>query len=249
MEESIKTEESITKDVAHEPNKSIVELQDVFKIFHQGKSKVMALRGITLTLAEGEIVVIMGPSGSGKTTLLHAIAGLVTPDSGEVIFDGQNISHIPEKDHQQYLLHKIGIIFQFFNLIPTLTAAGNIELPLLLANVKNPDRKDRITALLQMVNMQDRAHHHPSTLSGGEKQRIAIAQALANQPHVILADEPTGNVDSNAAEEIMAIFTNIVQKNPHCMIIIVTHNPAFKSIADRVLILKDGVLYEQNPEQ
>lgn len=182
----------------------------------------------------------MGPSGSGKTTLLNVIAGMEKPNAGSVKIKDLEITRLKDEGIQKLLQYEIGIIFQFFNLIPSLTAAGNVELPMSIIKIPKEKRKSRVRSLLEQVGLESRARHRPFTLSGGEKQRVAIAQAFSNDPSIILADEPTGNIDSVSAEKIMNIFHKTMKNNPDKAIIIVTHDPSFRKIADRTLVLRDG---------
>jgi putative ABC transport system ATP-binding protein len=223
----------------------IVSLHGVHKIFKQGQNEVMALKNIDLQIYPGELVVIMGPSGSGKTTLLHVIAGISRPSAGKILVNELEVNRLKDEGIQDLLQNHIGIIFQFFNLIPTLTAAGNVEMPMIVARVPKKERQSRVNLLLEEVGMSDRAKHRPFALSGGEKQRIAIAQAFANNPELILADEPTGNVDSISAEKIMQYFQKALADNPDKAMIIVTHDSAFRKIADRTMVLKDGEIVKE----
>jgi putative ABC transport system ATP-binding protein len=218
----------------------IVKLEGVYKIYKQGHLEVIALKNINLTVMPGELIVVMGPSGSGKTTLLNVISGMERPNAGSVKIKTLEVTRLKDEGIQKLLQHEIGIIFQFFNLIPSLTAAGNIELPMNIIKIPKAERKERVKELLAQVGLENRARHRPFTLSGGEKQRVAIAQAFANNPSIILADEPTGNIDSVSAEKIMKIFHETMEKNPEKAVIIVTHDPAFRKIADRTLVLRDG---------
>ncbi len=226
-------------------NDPIVSLKGVYKIFKQGHLEVIALKNINLDIYPGELIVIMGPSGSGKTTLLNVISGMEKPNAGNVLIKNLEVTRLKDEGIQKLLQHEIGIIFQFFNLIPSLTAAGNIEFPMNITKVPKVERKKRVQALLQKVDLENRARHRPFTLSGGEKQRIAIAQAFANDPSLILADEPTGNIDSVSAEKIMRIFSQTIEENQDKAIIIVTHDPAFRKIADRTLVLRDGEIIRE----
>jgi len=219
---------------------SIVKLEGVYKIYKQGHLEVIALKNINLTVMPGELIVVMGPSGSGKTTLLNVISGMERPNAGSVKIKNLEVTRLKDEGIQKLLQHEIGIIFQFFNLIPSLTAAGNVELPMNIIKIPKAERKERVKTLLAQVGLENRARHRPFTLSGGEKQRVAIAQAFANNPSLILADEPTGNIDSVSAEKIMNIFHETMEKNPEKAVIIVTHDPAFRKIADRTLVLRDG---------
>jgi len=225
--------------------KTNVECRNVFKIFKQGSLEVVALRNINLKIYQGEIVVIMGPSGSGKTTILNLISGMVEPTAGKIIVDGRDVTKLKDDEIQKHLQTKIGIVFQFFNLVPSLTAKGNLELPLIIANAPVAYRKERVDYLLEAVDMTNRANHRPYTLSGGEKQRIAIAAAIANDPLILLADEPSGNIDSVAEQKVLEIFRKFIDQNPKKSLIIVTHNANIRKIADRTFILKDGQIIRE----
>ncbi|MHA1520751.1 MAG: ABC transporter ATP-binding protein [Promethearchaeota archaeon] len=219
----------------------IVQLSGVYKIFKQKKIEVMALRGIDLTLYPGELVVIMGPSGSGKTTLLNCLCGIERPNAGSVKIKGMEITKLRDEGIQKLLQEEIGIVFQSFNLIPSLTAAGNVELPMIvLGKLNKQNRKDRLEDLLTKVGLDHRLHHRPATLSGGEKQRLSIAMAFANDPALIIADEPTANVDSVSAGSIMTVFKEFMASNPNKALLIVTHDPALRKIADYTLVIRDG---------
>ncbi len=209
-----------------------IECKGVYKIFKQGNLEVVALRDINVKIHKGEIVVIMGPSGSGKTTFLNLISGMVNPSAGKVLVEGRDVAKLKDEEIQKHLQKKIGIVFQFFNLIPSLTAKGNIELPLNIAKASVKYRNQRTKYLLNVVEMTKRANHRPYTLSGGEKQRIAIAAAIANDPLILLADEPSGNIDSVAEMKVMEIFRKFIAQNPEKSLIIVTHNANFREIAD-----------------
>ena len=236
------TSSTITKKSKAVP---IVSLNEVYKIFKQGQNEVMALKKINFQIYPGELVVIMGPSGSGKTTLLHVMAGITRPSAGTILMNNLEVNRLKDEGIQDLLQNHIGIVFQFFNLIPTLTAAGNVEMPMIVAKTPKKDRQQRVNTLLEEVGMLNRAKHRPFALSGGEKQRIAIAQAFANNPELILADEPTGNVDSISAEKIMTYFKKALQDNPDKAMIIVTHDSAFRKIADRTMVLKDGEIVKE----
>lgn len=225
--------------------KKIIDCRDVFKIYKQGKLEIFALRNLNLAVYEGELIVIVGPSGSGKTTLMNVITGLERPTAGKIKIKGLEMTQLKEKQIEHMLQHKFGIIFQFFNLIPTLTIYGNVELPMLIAEKEKKFQKERIKLLLNKVGLLNRAFSRPHTLSGGERQRVAIAMALANDPEIIIADEPTGNLDSISAQKILDLFQEFNQNNPKKAIIIVTHDPIFRQIADRTLILQDGAIVEE----
>ncbi|MHA1672251.1 MAG: ABC transporter ATP-binding protein [Promethearchaeota archaeon] len=219
----------------------IAQLTGVYKIFKQKKIEVMAIRGIDLKIYPGELVVIMGPSGSGKTTLLNCLCGIERPNAGSVKIKGMEITKLRDEGIQKLLQEEIGIVFQSFNLIPSLTAAGNVELPMIvLGHLNKKDRRTRVEDLLTKVGLDHRLHHRPATLSGGEKQRLSIAMAFANDPALIIADEPTANVDSVSAENIMTVFKEFMASNPNKALLIVTHDPALRKIADYTLVIRDG---------
>lgn len=227
------------------PQQINIHVEDVYRIFRQGELEVVALKNINLKIYAGEIVVIMGPSGSGKTTLLNCISGLDKPSAGHIHIRGFDIVNMTDDAIQKVLQNEIGIVFQFFNLIPSLTAAGNISLPMVIAEKDEEYKKNRLGHLLELVNLKERRHHRPFTLSGGEKQRVAIAMAFANDPTVILADEPTGNIDSVTSEKVITLFQDFISENPEKSIVIVTHDPSLRKIADRTLIIKDGEIFRE----
>lgn len=222
-----------------------IRCQNVYRIFRQANLEVIALKDVSLDIYAGEIVVIMGPSGSGKTTLLNVISGMDRTSAGHIFIRGYDITRMNDQGVQKILQNEIGIVFQFFNLIPSLTAEGNIELPMTIAGKDLNFKKERVKQLIQDIDLEDRAHHRPFTLSGGEKQKIAIAMAFANNPTVILADEPSGNIDSVSSENVMKIFKDFIRKNPKKSVVIVTHNPNLRKIADRTLIIKDGSIIRE----
>jgi putative ABC transport system ATP-binding protein len=217
---------------------NVIELKDVCKDYGIGESKVKAVCDINLKIRKSEIVAIMGPSGSGKSTLLDILGCLDRPTRGKVVIDGVDVSKLDENGLAKIRREKIGFIFQFFYLIPSLTALKNVELPMtFLGSIKNKERK--ANELLKMVGLEGRINHRPNQLSGGESQRVAIARALANEPQIILADEPTGNLDSKSGKEVMEILVNL-NKERGVTLIIVTHDPSIAKHAERVINLKDG---------
>ena len=234
-----------TESITIKEKRVNIDCRNVFKIFKQGTLEVVALRNINMKIYKGEIVVIMGPSGSGKTTLLNLISGMVAPTAGKVLVEGRDVTKLKDNEIQKHLQTKIGIVFQFFNLVPSLTAKGNVELPLIIADAPAKYRKERVKYLLDAVEISQRANHRPFTLSGGEKQRIAIAAAIANDPLILLADEPSGNIDSVAEKKVMEIFRKYIDQNPEKSLVIVTHNANLREIADRTLILKDGQIIRE----
>lgn len=237
--------DSIGKPLESLDRKVNIEVNNVYKIYNQGKLEVIALKAMNLKIYAGEIVVIMGPSGSGKTTLLNCISGMDQVTAGKIFIRGFDITRMRDEGIQKILQNEIGIVFQFFNLIPSLTAEGNIELPMTIAKKSEKYKKERSELLLKEIGLENRRNHRPFTLSGGEKQRVAIAMALANNPTIILADEPTGNIDSISSEHILEIFQSFIKNHPDKSIVIVTHNPAVRKIADRTLIIKDGQIIRE----
>jgi len=217
----------------------IIELRDVWRTYVMGENQVHALRGINLKVRKGEFVAIMGPSGSGKSTAMNMVGCLDIPTKGEVYLSGQNISHLHESDLAQIRGRKIGFIFQKFNLINTFTAKENIMLPMLFQGIPETERHRRADALLKLVDLSDRADHRPSELSGGQQQRVAIARSLAVEPEVILADEPTGNLDSKSGASVMD-FLKKLHKEKNTTIVMVTHDEHIAHNAQRIEFLKDG---------
>jgi putative ABC transport system ATP-binding protein len=222
-------------------SKSIIRLSDVWKVYKMGDVEVPALRGLNVDIKYGEFVAIMGPSGSGKSTAMNMVGCLDTPTKGSVFLDNTDISNLSESDLAQIRGKKIGFIFQKFNLIPNLTALENIMLPMVFQEVSVNERKKQAQKLLELVGLGDRINHKPSELSGGQQQRVAIARALANDPEVILADEPTGNLDSRTGENVMT-FLKKLHKEKNKTIIMVTHDSNIAKNADRIELLKDGAL-------
>lgn len=216
----------------------IINLRDIHKTYDNGKVRVEALKAVNIGIARGEFVAIMGPSGSGKSTLMNIIGCLDRTTSGEYELDGLKI-HL-QADRRLALIRnlKIGFVFQAFNLLPRMTAYQNIELPLIYAGVKMTERNRRVTEALDKVGLLDRARHRPNELSGGQKQRVAIARALINNPPIILADEPTGNLDSSTGTEIMKLFQNLNREG--VTIILVTHDQEIASHSDRGIRFRDG---------
>ncbi len=220
-------------------NGTVIELKDVTKKYQMEEVEVQALRNIDLKIKEKDFVAIMGPSGSGKSTLLHMIGLLDRPTSGKVYIDGTDISKLNDSTLARLRGEKIGFVFQFFNLLPTLNAEENIRLPMLILERNRTEIDPTLSKLLKTVNLETRAKHLPSQLSGGERQRVAIARALANDPPLILADEPTGNLDSKTGEEIMR-FLHKLQEDKKVTIIMVTHEPDIAEFAKHTIYLKDG---------
>jgi len=216
----------------------ISEVQDVWKIYPLDDRKVEALRGVSLCVEPGEFVVIMGPSGGGKSTLLHLLGAMDTATRGEVYMDGMSLSQMSDGDRTHLRCHQIGFVFQAFNLLPTLTALQNVEIALRLAGVGRSVRRARAIEVLTRVELADQMHHRPAQLSGGERQRVAIARALANRPRLLLADEPTGNLDSATGQSIIDLFRQFNTEGQ--TIVMVTHNTELAQQAGRKVILRDG---------
>jgi putative ABC transport system ATP-binding protein len=225
----------------------IYSLREVSRVYGEGASEVQAVRALDLEIDRGEFVVVVGPSGSGKTTLLQLLGALDRPTSGEIDFEGRDLSRLRDGELTALRLRTIGFIFQQFNLIPTLTAAQNVEVALAPTGVSGDARKRRALELLESVGLAARAEHLPSELSGGEQQRVAIARALANKPHVLLADEPTGNLDTTTGEEIMALLKGLSVDHGH-NVVLITHDVAIAAKAQRVIRLQDGQLLADSAE-
>ncbi len=225
----------------NEAETPILEVKNLGKIYKLGKVQVKALNGVSLRVKRAEFVAIMGPSGSGKTTLLNLIGTLDTPTEGTILLDQEDLSKLSESDKDRIRRHKIGFIYQFYNLIPVLSARENVELPMDIANVDRGKSRERTDQLLKMVGLSDRADHRPDELSGGEQQRIAIARALANQPSLILADEPTGDLDTKTGKEIIGELKALC-KDEEVTVIIVTHDPVAAELADRIVYMRDGTI-------
>ncbi|HDH41593.1 MAG TPA: ABC transporter ATP-binding protein [Candidatus Altiarchaeales archaeon] len=221
----------------------MIELRDVWKIYKMGNVEVPALRGLTMKVYPHEFVAIMGPSGSGKSTAMNMIGCLDVPTRGEVYLDGEDVSRLSESDLAQIRGRKIGFIFQTFNLMPRLTALENVMLPMTFQDIPRYERERRAKELLEDVGLGERIYHKPSELSGGERQRVAIARSLANNPRVILADEPTGNLDSKMGREIMEMLLELHSGNGKT-IVMVTHDESLSGYADRIIHLRDGRIIE-----
>jgi len=217
---------------------AVIELKNLTKTYHLGDEALNALDGVECTINAGEFVAITGPSGSGKSTLANIIGGLDKPSSGTVVVDGNDLSHVYDRQLSDYRNHHIGFVFQSFNLQGTQTALENVMLPLVFSRMKPKDRKARAKECLDAVGLGDRLEHKPSQLSGGQRQRVAIARALAVKPSVILADEPTGNLDSARGDEIMKLLRDLNKQG--ITLIIITHDMSIARQADRVIQIKDG---------
>ena len=221
---------------------AVYELRDVSRTYALGGAQVHAVREIDLTLRPGESVAIVGPSGSGKTTLLQLLGALDRPTGGELLFEGRDVGRLGDRALSELRLEVLGFVFQQFNLIPTLTAAQNVEIALAPTSTRRAERRERVLSLLASVGLGERADHVPSKLSGGEQQRVAIARALANDPHVLLADEPTGNLDSTTGAEIMDVLLSLSGDEQRRTVIVVTHDSDVARRAARVIRMLDGRL-------
>jgi len=221
---------------------SMVDVKDVRKVYRRGSEEVVVLDGLSLDVAEGDFAVLMGPSGSGKTTLLNLIAGIDKPTSGDVVVNGVRVSSLGESQLADYRRDNVGFIFQFYNLIPVLTATENVALPLILhGSISGRERRERALTALKVVGLADRADHYPRQLSGGQEQRVAIARAIVNDPKVLVADEPTGDLDASSAAEILELMETL-NKEYEKTIVMVTHDPRAAERAHTQHHLEKGVL-------
>ena len=225
-------------------NPPIVEAKAIVKTYDTGAVRVEALRGVDLTLERGEMAAIMGPSGCGKTTLLNCLSGLDTVDEGDVVIDGTSLAHMSDRERTDYRARHMGFVFQFYNLMPVLSAVENVELPLLVSRVDGRTARRRALEALDLVGIADRAEHVPDELSGGERQRVTIARSLVNDPAIVWADEPTGDLDSENAQEIVALMRRLnVERG--LSFLIVTHDIAVGRQTDRIVRMLDGTVVEE----
>ncbi|MCE5209179.1 MAG: ABC transporter ATP-binding protein [Chloroflexi bacterium] len=223
---------------------SIVSASDLKKVYGSGLASVMALGGISMEVKQGEFVAVMGPSGCGKSTLLHLLGGLDHPSAGNVIIDGENLADLSDQRLTELRRRKIGFIFQFYNLIPVLTAVENAALPMTLDGVRAAEAHHKAALWLNRLGLADRINHRPDQLSGGEQQRVAIGRALLTEPALILADEPTGNLDTHASDEIAVLMRKVADEYDRA-VVMVTHDPRIAAYADRILFLKDGSIIDE----
>ncbi len=230
----------ITGDTIRTAGRVVIDIENITKHYVMGEETVHALRGVTLQIRRNEYLAIMGPSGSGKSTLMNMLGCLDTPSSGRYEFNGKDVSAMDGDELAEIRNKEIGFVFQTFNLLPRSTSLRNVELPLIYAGIDPQTREERAAEALRSVGLGDRLQHKPNELSGGQRQRVAIARALVNDPSIILADEPTGNLDSKTGEEIMALLENLYQHGN--TIILVTHEPDIAKHARRTVYLRDGVI-------
>jgi len=223
---------------------SMVQIRNVTKVYERGKQKIEVLHGLTLEIPRGDFVALMGPSGSGKTTLLNLIGGLDQPTAGEITVGGRRIDQLSSGQLAQWRAHNVGFVFQFYNLMPVLTAEGNVELPLLLTKLSGAQRRKNVAVALEIVGLADRAKHKPKELSGGQEQRVAIARALVSDPQLLVCDEPTGDLDRKTADEILGLL-QVLNREHGKTIVMVTHDPKAAEFARRTLHLEKGQLLEQ----
>ena len=249
QDNKMKSTNSYPVDIPNSANKGreeiVLRAGHLRKVYHVGEIKVPALRGVDLEIKRGEFVAIMGPSGSGKSTLLHLISGLDRPTGGEVMLAGQRLSSLDDEALSVLRRRKIGFVFQTFNLIPMLTAEENVMLPLLIDGRDPKESQERMESLLQLVHIADRKDHKPDQLSGGQQQRVAIARALVTEPEIVMADEPTGSLDTNSGTVVLDLLRR-VREGSGTSIVMVTHDPRSASYADRVVYLRDGKVVDES---
>ena len=224
----------------------MIRCTDVRKVYPQGGSEIIALAGVTLQIPKGAFTVIMGPSGSGKSTLLHLIGGLDRPTGGELLVDGRLIGQMADDEVTLFRRTKVGFVFQFFNLLPTLTALENVTLPFVLDGVSRQEADRKGQSALEKVGLAKRMHHLPEELSGGEIQRVAMARALAFDPPIVLADEPTGNLDSKSGEAVLSLLRQIKEENG-CTVVMVTHSEEAARYGEQIIFLRDGRVERRTP--
>jgi len=234
----------MTPNESAAPPEALIRLRDVYKIYQRDKIEIPVLTGLSMDVGAGEFLALMGPSGSGKSTLLNLIAGIDTPTRGEVWVAGASLGSLKPDKLAAWRARHVGFIFQLYNLIPVLTAYQNVELPLLLTKLNATDRKKRVRLAMELVGLEDRDHHYPHQLSGGQEQRVAIARAIVGDPTLLVADEPTGDLDAKNAEEILTLLQRL-NKEMGKTIVMVTHDPHAAERAHAILHLEKGVLKEQ----
>ena len=224
---------------------AVIQIENLTRTYQMGETEVRALAGVSLQVKRNEYIAIMGPSGSGKSTLMNMIGCLDTPSSGEYILNGNRVSQMDDSDLAEVRNREIGFVFQTFNLLPRTSCLANVELPLIYAGIKASDRKERALEVLDKVGLGDRVDHKPNELSGGQRQRVAIARALVNSPSILLADEPTGNLDTKTGDEIMLLFEELYRAGN--TIILVTHENEIAEYSRRIVRLRDGLVEKDEP--
>lgn len=235
-----------TAPETHQTDDLIIEALGVQKIYHSGVVSVPALRGVDLCVQRGEMVAIMGPSGCGKTTLLNCLSGLDTADQGKIDIEGVSLSDMTDQERTSYRARRMGFVFQFYNLLPVLNAVENVELPLLVSGVRLREARKRALEALEQVGLGHRANHRPAALSGGERQRTTIARALVNRPVLVWADEPTGDLDSDTANEIMDVMVSL-NREQNLTFILVTHDRGIGARCGRIVRMRDGLVEGEQP--
>jgi putative ABC transport system ATP-binding protein len=223
----------------------IIDVRDVWKTYDAGRVAVQALRGVSLRVPRGEMLAIMGPSGCGKTTLLNCMSGLDEIDRGTICIAGTDLATLPDKAKTAFRARRMGFVFQFYNLLPVLTAVENVELPLVVSGIRGHDARERALTALDLVGLRDRADHQPSQLSGGERQRVTIARALVNDPAIVWADEPTGDLDSTRADEVMTLMERL-NRERGLTFVIVTHDIGIGRRCHRILHMQDGQVVDES---
>jgi putative ABC transport system ATP-binding protein len=221
---------------------NIIQVEGLYKTYSTGRVEVEALRGVDLTLAAGEFVAVMGPSGSGKSTLFHIIGGLTPPSKGRVVLDGVDLASLSDAGRTSLRKNKVGFVFQKFNLLPSLTGQGNIDIARDISGAKNGYKPDQFKEIIRLLGIEERLHHRPAEMSGGEQQRVAIARALVNHPAVLLADEPTGNLDTVNSEAVLKLLEDL-NKRLGQTIVMITHNPEAAQFAHRTVLMRDGKIH------
>ncbi len=222
---------------------AIIEAIDVVKTYETGRIRVDALRSVNLTVNRGEMVAIMGPSGCGKTTLLNCLSGLDEIDSGQILIAGTDLAQLSDRKRTSFRAQEMGFVFQFYNLLPVLSAVENAELPLLVSGTGTREARERALNILDQVGLREWADHRPAELSGGQRQRVTIARALVNDPAIVWADEPTGDLDSHTADEVMALMRDLNQRNQQTFVV-VTHDPRIGDMCDRIIRMHDGEIVD-----
>lgn len=238
---TVSTSDQVAQHEQLANQQAAIEASNVVKTYNTGKIRVEALRGVDLFVGRGEMVAIMGPSGCGKTTLLNCLSGLDTIDSGTIKIGGSDLSELSDNDRTEYRAQNMGFIFQFYNLLPVLSAVENVELPLVVSGVNPRQARERAMNMLERVGLREWATHRPAELSGGQRQRVTIARALVNEPAIVWADEPTGDLDSETADDVMGLMVDLNRRNQQSFVI-VTHDPRIADMTNRIIRMKDGVI-------